>query len=142
MAGYFADLFNTGSSCAFRQSPFRLALQAVFCIGCSPKSADYVDYNSTSGMAELRVCRAMAEQLDPAFYDDCGLVRSNGRGDSCATSQVIVPSYHYGEGLDGALQLLNDDGGGKPPFYRQKGRSFAVFIVCIPHVCRPLAVRP
>lgn len=72
--------------------------------------AFYTLYNIT-------LCSSIVKDIFPESFDDCGMVVPGERGNVCEGDDTVIPSVHWGTGMEGVLAFLNDDMGGKPPLF-------------------------
>ena len=74
---------------------------------------------------QISLCPSFASQIRLSSFDECGFVRVEERGNDCAGDDTIIPSTFYGNSL---LAFLNDDRGGKPPFFENGDLNVTVVI--------------
>jgi len=59
----------------------------------------------------------------------CTLNVPSDRNYICLGSNVMVPSSTWGEGINGTMNFLNDDTGGKPPLFENSETVQFVVVV-------------
>lgn len=125
--GYYDGLLQTSSLCGSTSTHSTRALQYLFCYACSDQQPRYLinegiqysddDPSLNYTLYSIVICENLIRLLYPENFDDCGLVVPAARGDNCAGDDTVRPSDYWGSGEDGALNFLNDEAGGKPPFF-------------------------
>jgi hypothetical protein len=65
----------------------------------------------------ISICSSIVKDIYPEHFDDCGMIVPGERGNVCEGDDTVVPSEHWGTGIEGVLAFLNDDMGGKPPLF-------------------------
>jgi len=65
---------------------------------------------------EIRICAYLAVMLFPESFK-CSLNVPVNRNYQCLGANTQVPSIYWGTGINGTLNFLGDDTGGKPPFF-------------------------
>lgn len=132
---HYFNLLDAGDICAKQSSMAKDALKLVFCAACSPRQPEY---NAEVGdKTYFRVCSSLVDKVQPADFDNCGMVRVAERGAPCAGDDVVVPSEQWktnttacglavedGSSLthyeylscNGTHKFLADESGAFPPF--------------------------
>jgi hypothetical protein len=137
MAYYYQTLIESSDSCAYRPTESKLALKYWFCYGCSNYQGTYLttlgqftDENAaTFNLHEISICPTFAEKLYPDQFDTCGMIIPGDRNSECFGDDTVIPSQHWGSGKEGVLNFLNDDTGGKPPFFENTDEDHFVVVV-------------
>ena len=148
---HYFNLLDAGDICAKQSSMAKDALKLVFCAACSPRQPEY---NAEVGdKTYFRVCSSLVDKVQPADFDNCGMVRVAERGAPCAGDDVVVPSEQWktnttacglavedGSSLthyeylscNGTHKFLADESGAFPPFL--DGQSIQIVKCDILHV--------
>ena len=136
MAYYYTTLVETSDSCAYLETENRLALKYWFCYGCAKQQpahlktlGERLDGLNTYTLHEISVCPSFAKKLYPEQFDECGLIIPGDRESECFGDDTVIPSQHWGTGEAGALAFMNDDVGGKPPFFENTDEDRFVVVV-------------
>ena len=85
IAGYYTDLVGVSDLCAAENSDAHIYLKYLFCFGCNPKQMLYTDESTET----ITVCPNFVRTVDPANFDDCGLLLPGERGDICSGDDVV-----------------------------------------------------
>ena len=80
---FYTGLTGVSNLCTAQWGNFQMSLQFLYCFGCSPNEPVFAVENI------IRICPSLANTLDPASYDDCGLNVPTIRGDSCAPTNLV-----------------------------------------------------
>lgn len=111
---YYEELLYVSDLCASTRTNTHIALQYIFCFACHPKQWKYT--NMTSQV--IRLCPNIANQADPAGFDDCGINIPGERGDLCSGSDSAIPSLYYSDDPDERIEMFfNDPTTGLPPYF-------------------------
>lgn len=136
MAFHYKSLVQTSDSCAHREDEHRLNLKYWFCYGCAQYQGAYLktlgertEGSDTFVLHEISVCPSFATKLYPENFDKCGMVIFGSRASECFGDDTVIPSQHWGSGLQGAIAFLNDDVGGKPPYFENTSDDHFLVVV-------------
>lgn len=89
IAEFYTDLVGVSDLCAAQNSQAHIYLRYYFCFGCNPKQMHYTDEDSET----ITVCPNFARKIDPANFDDCGLLLPGERGDICSGDDVVFRCF-------------------------------------------------
>lgn len=100
---HFFNLLDAGDVCDKEASKAKDGLRSIFCFGCNPVSIDYEDRD----LGVIKICNKIASDIKPEYFDECGMVRVEERGDLCSGDDVVIPSRYWPTCAEGEVSNSN-----------------------------------
>lgn len=103
---HYSILVEAGDRCLQELVKPKLFLRDLFCMACSPYQPDYL----VNGV--LRICKSLADEIEPSKFDECGMMQVGERGMEVYGDDTVKPSLTWAS----TLAFISDATGAKPPF--------------------------
>jgi len=105
---FYYDFLTAGDRCKEELIPAKKALRRIFCMACHRDAGKYI----VDGV--IKICKSLALKIAPEKFDKCGVLMAEERGAPWFGDDMVTPSAQWGVGLEGAIAMLEAEGGGDP----------------------------